>query len=67
MKKAKQNIFCNGVQYIKGQVYSDKEVAHLDSNDFETIAEEKTFTETIENKAISNPDTKVSIKTKKTK
>jgi hypothetical protein len=67
MKKAKTNIFCNGVQYVKGQVYSNKEVTHLDLNDFEDIAEPKTFTDTIENKIVANPDTKVSVKTKKTK
>lgn len=40
MKKAIINNYCNGIQYIKGNLYTEKEVAHLDPNDFETVTEE---------------------------
>lgn len=65
MKKAKINNYCNGIQYLAGKIYTDKEVEHLDQNDFETI--EDKFTDIIENKIISQPDKKVQVKTKKVK
>lgn len=37
MKIAKVNVRCGNKRYFAGQKYSDKEVAHLDQNDFETV------------------------------
>lgn len=34
-KKALSNIYCDGINYIRGQVYSADEVKHLDPKDFD--------------------------------
>lgn len=50
MKKAKINIWCNGQEFLAGQLYTAKEVAHLDPNDFEDV---ETVKEVIEDKKIT--------------
>lgn len=40
MKKAKTNIMCGDKYYVKGQLYTSKEVAYLDQNDFEDVTDE---------------------------
>ncbi len=40
MKKAKTNIMCGDKYYFKGELYTEKEVAYLDQNDFEDVNDE---------------------------
>lgn len=37
MKIALVNNFSNNKSYVKGKVYTDEEVAHLDQSDFEDV------------------------------
>jgi len=60
MKKAKTNVYCDGIQYIKGELYTEKEVKHLCQDDFETI--EKQFVDEIPNKMVTLKDKKVKTK-----
>lgn len=41
MKKAKCDIFCGEEFFARGQVYSDKQVAHLDQSDFVDVVGEE--------------------------
>lgn len=41
MKKANCDIFCGDEFFARGQVYSDKQVAHLDPADFTDVAGEE--------------------------
>ncbi len=47
MKKAKQNLFVDGVEYKAGHLYSPEAVAHIDASDFEEVeAQESEVIET---------------------
>lgn len=41
MKKANCDIFCGDEFFARGQVYSDKQVAHLDQRDFSDVGGEE--------------------------
>lgn len=41
MKKANCDVFCGEEFFARGQVYSDKQVAHLDPRDFSDVGGEE--------------------------